>query len=120
VEVLRSSSVSTMKKVPIMEGCQSGGRASPAKHGFLPSVGHVEVELRSVKAGPLGKDCCVDVGSSARSCRCCKEACLVGCSMGSRDCDETCFKKILKHFGVWLDWVSGIFSNLARAGPLLG
>jgi hypothetical protein len=34
--------------------------------------------------------------------------------MGSRDCEDTFFRKILEEFGGWLDWVSEIFSNLGR------
>lgn len=35
--------------------------------------------------------------------------------MGSRDCEDTFFRKILEQFGVSLDWVSEIFSNLGRS-----
>jgi len=51
VEVLRSGSVSTMKKEPIVGGRYSGWRASPEKQcalDLLPMVRHAEVEPRSV------------------------------------------------------------------------
>jgi hypothetical protein len=68
VEVLRSGSVSTMKKEPIVGGRYSGWRASPEKQcalDLLPMVRHAEVEPRSVvdcfslespPLEPLGKD----------------------------------------------------------------
>lgn len=49
----------------------------------------------SAEADPLGKDRSVD-DSSFQRCRGSKEACSVGCLMGSRDCDDTFLRKILE------------------------
>jgi hypothetical protein len=93
-------------------GPLSFAEAVRSPHSF-PALGCWTLVL-SAEADPLGKDRCVD-GSSVRRCRGCREACSVGCSMGSRDCDGTFLRKILEQFGVWLDWVSWIFSNLGRS-----
>jgi hypothetical protein len=50
VEILRSSSVSAVKRAPIVQGRQFGWRASPAEPcalDILPMVRHAEVEPRS-------------------------------------------------------------------------
>jgi hypothetical protein len=62
-------------------------------HSFPALDGRTLVPL--AEADPLGKDRSVD-GSSFQICRGCREACSVGCLMGSRDCDDTFLRKILE------------------------